>query len=86
MPSRLAERDATAARLAANGIGSGMHYPIPVHLQPAYADLGHVRGDFPIAERFAASTLSLPLYPEMTEAMVEAVAAALATQPALSDA
>ena len=82
----LAERDATAARLAANGIGSGMHYPIPVHLQPAYADLGHVRGDFPIAEQFATSTLSLPLYPEMTETMVEAVVSVLATEPALSDA
>jgi dTDP-4-amino-4,6-dideoxygalactose transaminase len=81
----LADRDAAAQRLAADGIGSGMHYPIPVHLQPAYADLGYARGDFPIAEQFAASTLSLPLYPEMTEAAVETVAAAIMKQSVLSN-
>ena len=56
------------------GIQTGVHYPIPVHLQPAYSDLGYVRGDFPVAERVAAEVLSLPMFPEMTTAQVEQVA------------
>ena len=48
------------------GIATGIHYPTPVHLQPAYAALGQGRGSFPVAESFAAATLSLPLYPELT--------------------
>ena len=52
--SELPDRTATQERLARAGIATGIHYPVPVHLQPAYADLGYRRGDFPIAERFAA--------------------------------
>jgi dTDP-4-amino-4,6-dideoxygalactose transaminase len=53
--------------LAAAGIGSGLHYPIPVHLQPAYAHLGHCPGDFPVTERVAGECLSLPMYAELRE-------------------
>jgi dTDP-4-amino-4,6-dideoxygalactose transaminase len=70
-------RDAIADALRARGIATGLHYPIPVHLQPCFAELGHRVGDFPIAERHAASELSLPIFPEMTEAMVDEVATAL---------
>jgi dTDP-4-amino-4,6-dideoxygalactose transaminase len=59
------ERDALKASLQANGIESGIHYPIPVHLQPALANLGYESGQFPIAERLASRSLSLPMYPEL---------------------
>ncbi len=60
-------RDALLAHLQAHGIGAGIHYPIPLHLQPAYADLGLVRGSLPVTEHVADTCVSLPLYPEMTE-------------------
>jgi dTDP-4-amino-4,6-dideoxygalactose transaminase len=56
------------------GVQTGVHYPIPVHLQPAYADLGYSRGDFPIAEQTAAEVLSLPMFPEMTDQQIESIA------------
>jgi dTDP-4-amino-4,6-dideoxygalactose transaminase len=59
-------RDFLQQALTAAGIGSGLHYPIPVHLQPAYAHLGHGPGDFPVAERVAGECLSLPMYAEIT--------------------
>lgn len=74
---RTAERDAVRARLEPE-IGVNIHYPIPVHLQPAYADLGYRLGDFPIAEQLADETLSLPMFPGITEAQVDTVCAALA--------
>jgi dTDP-4-amino-4,6-dideoxygalactose transaminase len=74
---RVREREAVQRRLAQAGIATGCHYPVPVHLQPAYADLGYRRGDFPVAESFAAETLSLPMYPELTPEQVERVAAEL---------
>jgi dTDP-4-amino-4,6-dideoxygalactose transaminase len=74
---RVPQRDARRDALAARGIQTGVHYPIPVHLQPAYADLGYRRGQFPVAEAVAAEILSLPIYPELTEAQVEEVAGAL---------
>lgn len=58
-------RDTLAAFLEKNNVEVGMHYPIPLHLQKAYAYLGYRRGDFPHAEHYAAQTLSLPLYPHM---------------------
>lgn len=73
-----ADRDAVVGKLNAAGIGAGVHYPAPVHLTPAYAGLGHRRGDFPVAERAADEILSLPLYPQITEDQQQQVVTALA--------
>ena len=69
-------RDALAEGLKARGVGTLIHYPIPLHLQPALADGGGQPGDFPVAERAAREILSLPLYPGLTDAQAEAVVAA----------
>jgi len=61
-------------RLGAAGVQTGVHYPVPVHLQPAWAELGHGRGDFPVSERAADEVLSLPMYPELTSDAIEHVA------------
>lgn len=61
------DRDRVLAHLHQSGVGAGIHYPVPVHLQPALASLGHGRGEFPVTERAAASILSLPLFPGITE-------------------
>jgi dTDP-4-amino-4,6-dideoxygalactose transaminase len=74
---RTRERHRVQAALLARGIHTGIHYPIPVHLQPAHADLGYRRGDFPVAEQLADEVLSLPLYAELSDAQVGEVAAAL---------
>lgn len=71
---RTQRRDALQKHLSENGIGSLIHYPIPPHLQPAYASLGFKKGDYPIAEEIADTCLSLPLWPGMTESNVESVA------------
>lgn len=63
---RVAKRDEVIQRLHAAGIGAGVHYPTPIHLQGAFAHLGHRLGDFPVAERAASEILSLPLFPEIT--------------------
>jgi len=70
-------RDALREHLAAHGVGTAMHYPVPVHLQKCYAAFGHRPGDFPVAEHAARECLSLPVYPELTDAQVEYVAAAI---------
>ncbi|MEJ3748189.1 DegT/DnrJ/EryC1/StrS family aminotransferase [Actinomycetes bacterium KLBMP 9797] len=72
---RTPRRDALLAHLKERGIGAGIHYPVPLHLQPAYAFLGHRRGDFPATEAWADECLSLPLYPELTAAQHTAVVA-----------
>jgi dTDP-4-amino-4,6-dideoxygalactose transaminase len=72
------DRDRIRARLEARGVQTGLHYPIPVHLQPAYSHLGYRMGDFPVSERIARECFSLPLFPEMTEEQHDAVVAALA--------
>ncbi len=71
-------RDAVRSALAARGVQTAIHYPIPVHLQPAYARLGHRPGSFPHAERACERVLSLPLFPEMTTEQVEYAALTLA--------
>jgi dTDP-4-amino-4,6-dideoxygalactose transaminase len=63
-------------------IGHGIHYPVPIHLQPAYADLGYARGDFPVAEALAERIMSLPMFPEITDEELERVG--LACQKARS--
>jgi len=71
---RVEQRDSLMQQLGERGIGTGIHYPVPVHLQNAYSSLGHKRGDFPVSEACADSFLSLPMFPELTEDQVEIVA------------
>jgi dTDP-4-amino-4,6-dideoxygalactose transaminase len=70
---RVQQRDALVERLGERGIGTGIHYPVPVHLQNAYASLGYRRGAFPVSEACADSFLSLPMFPELTEGQIEIV-------------
>ena len=70
-------RDAMARQLLEAGVQTVVHYPVPIHLQPAYASLGHRPGAFPNAERAARSVLSLPMFPEITREQVAHVAASL---------
>lgn len=72
-------RDGLQERLSAAGIQTGIHYPIPIHLQPAYESLGYKAGDFPEAERQARCVLSLPMFPELTEGEIDSVAGTLQT-------
>jgi dTDP-4-amino-4,6-dideoxygalactose transaminase len=74
---RTPERAALQQGLTGQEIQSGIHYPFPVHLLPAYADLGYHSGNFPQAETMAAEELSLPMYPELSKEAVHRVAAAL---------
>lgn len=67
------DRDRLKADLQDAGIATNIHYPRPVHLQPAYAGLGYGPGDFPVTEDFSRRTLSLPIYPEMPQSHVEEV-------------
>jgi dTDP-4-amino-4,6-dideoxygalactose transaminase len=71
---RVRERDRLLAYLNDHGVGATVHYPIPVHLQQAYSDLGYRRGDFPEAEKAAAEVLSLPVYPELLPDEIERIA------------
>ena len=64
---RTSRRDELLRHLRDNGVGAQMHYPIPVHLQEGYRDLGFCKGDLPVCERVAAEILSLPMYPELTQ-------------------
>jgi dTDP-4-amino-4,6-dideoxygalactose transaminase len=70
-------RDKLREHLAAKGVGTALHYPLPLHLQKCYAQLGYKAGDFPVAERAAGGCLSLPVYPELTDQQVEYVAASI---------
>ncbi len=72
-PIRLSGRDRLREHLAARGIETGVHYPVPLHLHPAYAFLGHRRGDFPVSEEACETVLSLPIHPSLTDAQVDAV-------------
>ncbi len=74
---RVPDRDRVLAGLKARDIGAGVHYPIPLHMQPAYASLGYHLGDLPVSEQASHEVLSLPLYPEMTDEQADRVLAAL---------
>jgi dTDP-4-amino-4,6-dideoxygalactose transaminase len=70
-------RDALQAFLNERGINTGLHYPLPLHLQNAYRYLGYERGAFPVTERLAESLLSLPMFPELTDDQVDRVSGAI---------
>jgi dTDP-4-amino-4,6-dideoxygalactose transaminase len=71
---RVSDRDELMRQLGEAGIGTGIHYPVPVHLQEAYRDLGYREGDLPIAERVSTELLSLPMFPELTDSQIRTVA------------
>jgi len=73
----LDERDRVRSALDRAGVQTGLHYPVPLHLQGAYASLGHRSGDFPVSERVANHGLSLPMFPHLTETQVDTVVAVL---------
>ena len=70
-------RDELQKRLTAAGVQTGVHYPIPIHLQPAYESLGYKRGDLPVTENLAERVLSLPMFPELSDEQIERVANAV---------
>ena len=70
---RTPQRDALRQHLKSRDIGTGIHYPLPLHLQPAFAHLGYSAGDFPETERAAGEVLSLPIYPELTDDQLEQI-------------
>ena len=74
---RVADREALMDDLKSKGIATGLHYPIPIHLQPAYAELGYKRGDFPVTEEYAELILSLPIFPELDDDKVTYVTDAI---------
>jgi dTDP-4-amino-4,6-dideoxygalactose transaminase len=74
---RSPKRDALAAALSARQVQTGLHYPVPLHLQKAFAGLGHKAGDFPRAEMVASQVLSLPIFPELTQEQIETVSQAI---------
>jgi len=67
------DRDRLQGFLQEKGIATGLHYPLPLHLQQAYGHMGHAKGDFPVAESAAQRLLSLPMYPELTDEQIEYV-------------
>ncbi len=76
---RASQRDALQAQLRERGIGTAIHYPIPIHLQPFYAGNGFRRGQFPVTEGLCGEILSLPMFPELTAEQVTTVVNAIST-------
>jgi dTDP-4-amino-4,6-dideoxygalactose transaminase len=74
---RTRDRETFQKLLLEKGVQTGVHYPVPVHLQEAHRDLGHQRGDFPVSESAADTVVSLPMFPELSEEQLSAVAAAV---------
>ena len=75
---RAERREELRERLARAGIGTGVYYPIPLHLQPCFRNLGYAEGDFPVAERAAKETLALPMFPSLTDAQQTEVVSSIA--------
>jgi|ERR1035441_1217936 dTDP-4-amino-4,6-dideoxygalactose transaminase len=75
--NRVSERTRVQEELSSRGIQTNINYPIPVHLQSGYADLGYKAGDFPVSEALADTVLSLPMFPELTGNQLEEVATAV---------
>jgi dTDP-4-amino-4,6-dideoxygalactose transaminase len=76
---RAQRRDELKAHLGEQGIGSGIYYPLPLHLQPCFEHLGYGEGDFPEAERASAEVLSLPVFPELRSEEQGSVRSAIET-------
>jgi dTDP-4-amino-4,6-dideoxygalactose transaminase len=76
-PIRARARDDLARHLGERGVETAVHYPVPLHLQPAWSSLGHRRGEFPVSEEACDTVLSLPLYPTLSEEQVDAVVSAV---------
>lgn len=74
---RVADRDRFRERLADDGVGSGVHYPVALHLQPSMAERGHRAGDLPVSERVCSEIVSLPMYPHLADDEVDRVIAAV---------
>jgi dTDP-4-amino-4,6-dideoxygalactose transaminase len=82
--TRPEHREAIQKSLSEAGISTGIHYPVPLHLQPAYSQAGYKKGVFPVTERLANEVLSLPMYAELPDATAERIAHALASSAARS--
>jgi dTDP-4-amino-4,6-dideoxygalactose transaminase len=74
---RVQDRDEIMFMLKEKGIQCGVHYPVPVHLQRAYRDLGYQAGDLPVSEQSALEYISLPMFPELTKEQIEMVTLAV---------
>jgi dTDP-4-amino-4,6-dideoxygalactose transaminase len=74
---RVEDRERLQAELARQGIGTGIHYPVPLHLQKAYAHLGYRAGDFPVTENLTPQIVSLPMFPQLTKQQIDRVVAAV---------
>lgn len=70
---RVTNRDGLRRHLDEHGVGSGVYYPVPLHLQPCFRDRGHREGDFPVSERLSETVLSLPIFPELTGEQIDTV-------------
>ena len=82
---RVRQRDAWRDRLAELQVQTGIHYPTPIHLQPAYRDLGYRIGEFPVSESLATEVLSLPMFPELTETQIGAIVQQFRLDHSLTD-
>ena len=68
---RVPRRDEALEFLKSRNVFCGIHYPVPIHLQKAYSDLGYPAGSFPVTERVASEVLSLPMFPELSETQID---------------